>query len=334
VEFFALNSPAISVAMSVYNCEAYLGLAIESILNQTFRDFEFLILNDGSSDGSRAIIDHYAAQDDRIRPIHRENRGLIVSLNQLLDEARAPLVARMDGDDISHPQRFEKQMAFLASHPDHKVLGTWTEDIDEHGNPFSVTGKDHPTTHTDFLASIGERSGLCHPSVIMDRDLALAVGGYHAAFKHCEDYDLWMRLSDQTKICSLPDRLVKYRHSDNQVSTKHIVVQQIGTAVSRLAWRERQAGRPDPTETLDALPPIDDLDALFGRVGVAREVRSITASAILYSSVALTGDGFDLLLDHIRDGERVTGLRRTILRLLRMGQPARAVRLARALVAA
>jgi GT2 family glycosyltransferase len=329
-----MSVPAISVAMSVYNGERFLALAIESILAQTFADFEFLILNDGSSDGSAAIIDQYAARDSRIRAIHRENRGLIKSLNQLLEEARAPLIARMDGDDIAHPMRFEKQLAFLAAHPDHQVLGTWTEDIDEAGHPFSVTGKDHPTTHAEFLASIEERSGLCHPSVMMNRALALSVGGYHAAFKHCEDYDLWLRLADKTRICSLPERLVKYRHSANQVSTKYIVTQQIGAAVSRIAWLERKAGRVDPTETLDELPSIDGLDALFGRVGVAEEVRSIAASGILYSSVALTGEGFDLLLDHIRDGKRVTGLRRTVLRLVRMGEPARAVRLARALIAA
>jgi Glycosyl transferase family 2 len=329
-----MSSPAISVAMSVYNGERFLALAIESILAQSFTDFEFLILNDGSSDGSAAIIDHYAKTDSRIRAIHRENRGLIESLNQLLRESRAPWIARMDGDDIALPSRFEKQMAFLAAHPDHQVLGTWTEDIDEDGLPFSVNGKDHPTSHAEFLASVKERSGLCHPSVIMNRELALSVGGYHAAFKHCEDYDLWMRLADKTRICSLPERLVKYRHSANQVSNKYVVTQQIGAAVSRLALRERQAGRIDPTETLDALPPLDELDRLFGRTGVAREVRSIAASGILYSSVALKGEGFDLLLDHIRDGERVTGLRRTILRLVRMGEPARAARLARALVAA
>ncbi len=326
-----MSSPSISVAMSVYDGERYLALAIESILAQTFSDFEFLILNDGSRDESAAIIDAYAAKDSRIRPIHRDNKGLIVSLNQLLAESQALLVARMDADDICKPDRFSKQMAFLASHPDHGVLGTWTEDMDENGNSFHLTGSDHPTTNEEFQRVVGERSALCHPSVIMSRELALDVGGYHAAYRHCEDYDLWLRLANRTKICSLPERLIRYRHSPSQVSTKHIVEQQIGVAVSRLAWRERVAGRPDPTETLNTLPPIADLDALFGRPGVAVEARAMISKALLYSSVALRGDGFGIILDHIRDGGHVSGLRRTILRLLRFGEPRRAAELTRAL---
>jgi GT2 family glycosyltransferase len=322
---FVLSSPAISVAMSVYNCEAYLVLAIDSILQQSFTDFEFLILNDGSTDGSRAIIDHYAALDSRIRPIHRENKGLIISLNQLVTEAKAPLIARMDGDDIARPERFAKQMEFLAANPDYGVLGTWTADIDEKGDPFIVSGADHPTTYEGFLSAIPVRSALCHPSIIMRRDLVLAAGGYHAAFKHCEDYDLWLRLAHMTKICSLPERLIKYRHSDGQVSNKHIVAQQYGTVVSRLAYHARAAGRDDPTEHLAELPPLESLDALFNMPGAAREARAMLVAGLLYSPVAMTSDGFGLLLDHVRDGGSKKGLWRTVIRLLvRMGEPRRA----------
>lgn len=331
-----MSEPAVSVAMSVYNCERFLAPAIESVLAQSFTDFEFLILNDGSSDGSAAIIDSYAAQDSRIRPIHRANKGLIVSLNQLLAEARAPLIARMDGDDISKPERFAQQIAFLNEHPDHGVLGTWTEDMDEDGNPYHMTGADHPTTDAEFQAIVAERSPLCHPSVMMRRDLALAAGGYHAAFKHCEDYDLWLRLASRTKICSIPERLVRYRHSPGQVSTKYVVEQQYGVAVSRLAARLRKAGKPDPTEHLDALPPFEGLDALFGESGISAEAREMVAEALLYSSVALKGEGFGIIKDHLSDSaithSRIRGLPRTVLRLMRLGEPARAFSLATALM--
>ncbi len=327
-----MSSPAISVAMSVYDSARFLAPAIESILAQSFTDFEFLILNDGSKDDSAAIIDSYAAKDSRIRAIHRENKGLIISLNQLLAEAKAPLIARMDGDDIAKPERFARQISFLNAHPDHGVLGTWTEDMDENGNSFYLSGADHPTTDDEFQRVVGERSPLCHPSVIMRRDLALDAGGYHAAFRHCEDYDLWLRLASRTKICSLPERLVRYRHSAGQVSNKHIVEQQIGVAVSRLAWRERMAGRPDPTEHLDMLPPFDGLDALFHRKGASEEARAMVAASLLYSSVALKGTGFDIILDHVREGGHVTGLRRTVLRLFRMAEPTRALSLATALL--
>jgi glycosyltransferase involved in cell wall biosynthesis len=125
-----MGTPAISVAMSVYNGERFLAEAIESVLGQTFADLEFLIVDDGSTDGSRAMIEAYAAKDARIRPILRENRGLIASLNQMLDEARAPLVARMDADDVCLPERLAQQVAFLDAHPDYGVLGCWTVDID------------------------------------------------------------------------------------------------------------------------------------------------------------------------------------------------------------
>jgi glycosyltransferase involved in cell wall biosynthesis len=286
-----MRIPAISVAMSVYNGERFLAPAIESVLAQTFEDFEFLILNDGSDDRSAAIIDSFAARDPRIRAIHQGHRGLVASLNHMLDEARAPLVARMDCDDICLPNRFERQMAFLAANPDHGVVGTWTSDIDEHDQPYQVDGPDHPTQYEAFREAIATRSALCHPSVIMDKALVQRVGGYHAAFKHCEDYDLWLRLVDLTRLSSLPERLVLYRHTEGQVSNRHAVTQQYGVVVSRLAYQERQAGRADPTEHLDALPPIEQLDHLFGRNGVVAQARAALVGGLLYSKAAMTGDG-------------------------------------------
>lgn len=326
--------PAISVAMSVFNGEQFLGAAIESVLAQTFTDFEFLILDDGSSDGTRAIIADYAARDPRIRAILRENRGLIASLNQLLDEARAPLVARMDADDICLPERFARQVAFLKANPDHGVVGSWSTDIDERGELFAAPGADHPVTHDDVLAVIEHRTPLCHPSVMARRRVMLDVGGYHSAYRHCEDYDLWLRLADRTRLANLPERLLLYRRTDGQISNRYSIEQHIGAAVSVLAYRERRAGRPDPTEHLVALPPIAELDALFGRPGVAREVRATVARGLLYSRPAMTGGGFALLLDHIADGGRGPDLWRTVPRLLRFGAPHRAIRLAATLAAA
>ncbi len=324
--------PAISVAMSVYNGAAYLPQAIESILAQSFTDFEFLILNDGSTDLSATIIDSYAARDSRIRAIHRKNKGLIVSLNQLVGEARSPIIARMDGDDIAMPNRFAEQYAFLRANPDYGVVSSWTIDIDADGRPYPVSGNDHPTNFDDFLAAIENGPLLCHPSAMFRRDLVLSVGGYHAAFRHCEDYDLWLRLAGVTKLCSLPSRLMQYRHTDTQVSNRHVVEQQIGVAASRFAYRARAAGKPDPTETLTALPPLGDYDRLFADAGATAEARAMVASGILYSPVAMKGEGFDLLLAHIKDGATIAGLPRTILRLVRFGEPLRAARLAAALL--
>jgi glycosyltransferase involved in cell wall biosynthesis len=323
--------PSISVAMSVYNCERYLALAIESILAQTVPDFEFLIVNDGSKDNSAQIIDGYAARDARIRPIHRENRGLIASLNQLLAEARAPLVARMDGDDIACPERFARQLAFMRDRPDYGVVSTWTHDIDADGNPSVTRDFEHPTNHAGFLEALHHSTPLCHPSVMYRRDLVLGIGGYHAAFKHCEDYDLWLRLADVTKLCSLPERLMHYRRTDDQVSNRHIVEQQTNAAIAYLAWLERRAGRRDPTADLLEMPPIDALDDLFERKGMTGAVRARVAQGVIYSRTALTSRGLDIVIDHIESGGECSGMWRAVVRLLRFGEPARAMRLAAAL---
>lgn len=330
-----MTTPAISVAMSVFNGERFLAPAIESILAQTFGDFEFLILDDGSHDGTRAILERFASRDGRIRPIIRENRGLVASLNQLLSEARAPLVARMDADDISLPDRFARQIAFLAGHPDYGVVGTWSEDIDEFGRSYRMHGREQPDGHAGFLTAI--ENGwplLCHSSVMYRREPVLAVGGYHSAFRHCEDLDLWLRLAGVTKLCSIPERLIRYRHYAGQVSCRHATEQHIGAAIARLAYDERKAGRRDPTAELAVLPPLDQLDALFGREGVARAVRARVAPALLYSRSGLGDNGFDLLVEYVREGGGRTGLWRTVARLVRFGEPVRAARLAATLTRA
>jgi len=321
--------PAISVAMSVYNGERFLREAIESVLAQTFGDFEFLIVDDGSSDGSRAILEAYAAADPRIRLIVRENRGLIASLNQLIAEARAPLVARMDADDICKPERFERQFAFLRANPEYGVVGCLTEDIDENGAPHVLVWRDHPLDHEAFVRAIDTGASLlCHPAVIFRREAVLRAGGYHAAFRHCEDLDLWLRLATLTRLGNVPERLIRYRHYPDQVSCRHATEQQIGAAVARIAYQERKAGRCDPTAALDALPPLSGLDALFGREGIARQVRERVALELRYSRAGMGDDGFDILLGYLREGGRRDGMWRTAARLMTFGYPLRALRLA------
>jgi glycosyltransferase involved in cell wall biosynthesis len=326
--------PSISVALSVYNAEQFLASAIDSVLSQTFTDFECLILDDGSTDGSRAIIEAYAARDSRIRPIFRANKGLIVSLNQLLAEARAPIIARMDADDISLPERFARQYAFLQENPDYGVVGCWTDEMDEHGAPWPLCMNVHPLTHEAFLQAIdADEPLLCHPAVMYRRDVVLSVGGYHAAFKHCEDLDLWLRLASVTHIGNLPERLIRYRHYAGQVSSRHATQQGLGAAIAKLAYHARKEGRPDPTEHLDQLPPLDQLDAMFDGKGLEQAVRAKVAQGVLYSIPSLRGEGFELLLRHLADGGDHAGMWRTVLRLIRFGSPWRAVRLALALIA-
>lgn len=324
-------TPRVSVIMSVYNAQAHLADAIRSILDQTFTDFEFLIVDDGSRDRSAEIMDGFAAADPRIRVIRQENKGLIASLNRLLDEARAPLVARMDADDISVPTRLELQVAFLDQHPDHGVVGANTHELDQHGAITECTDL-HPLDHAGIASAMEHRSPICHPSVLMRRDAILDAGGYRLPYVHCEDYDLWLRLLDRTRLANLPDRLLLYRRSPGQVSVQHEIDQKIGAALAWAAHGERAAGRPDPTSELKKVPTLDALDATFDRAGIARAVRSKVALGLVYSAPAMRGRGLDLLLNHVRVGGDRAGLWRTVLRLLAFRQPRAAVRLAAALL--
>lgn len=327
-----MSDPQLSVAMSVFNNAPYLSTAIESILTQTFRDFEFLIVNDGSTDDSAAIIDRFAAADHRIRAIHQSNRGLIYSLNLLIAEARAPLIARMDGDDIALPTRFERQIAYLRANPDIGVLGTGADTIDENGQP-GRRRFDNVTNPEAVVADLENGPPLCHPSVVMRRDIVRSVGGYHAAYLHCEDYDLWLRLSEITRMTSLPERLILYRQSASQVSNRHALTQQVGAAVAWEAHRERLAGRTDPTQSLSKLPPLSELDTLFHRPGTIRAVREKIMPELVYSPTAMRGDGFQLVIDELADGGETDGMWKTVVRLFTFGLPLRALRLARALIA-
>jgi glycosyltransferase involved in cell wall biosynthesis len=326
-----MTTPRISVAMSVYNNAPYLPQAIESILAQTFTDFEFLIVNDGSTDGSAEIIDRFAASDSRIRPIHQANAGLIVSLNRMIEEARAPLIARMDGDDIALPERFARQIAFMDANPDIGVLGTGCTCIDETGKPSSFKF-DNVLTPEEILEDLKNGPPLCHPSILMKRDAVRAVGGYHRAYKHCEDYDLWLRLSEHVAMANLPDRLLLYRQSETQVSNRYAYTQTIGAAIAWQAHVERLAGRPDPTDGDADLPALADLDRAFGRDGVYLAVRTRIVPNILYMPEALRGPGLDMIIDHVRAGGARAGLWRTVVRLLvTLKEPVRALRLATAL---
>jgi hypothetical protein len=325
-----MDGPRVSVFMSVFNDGPYLASAIESILSQTFGDFEFLIMDDGSTDDSRQIIERFAGGDSRIRAFHQSNRGLISSLNTLVGEARAPIMARMDGDDISLPSRLEQQLAYLDAHPEIGVLGTGAITINERGEP-GRERFDNVTTPEAAVADLKNGPPLCHPSVMMRRSALESVGCYHPAFLHCEDYDLWLRISAITGMTSLPERLILYRQSASQVSFRHTLIQQVGAAIAWEAHIERLAGRIDPTEHLASLPPITELDALFARPGVTRSVREKVVRQIVFSPIAMRGGGFTLLLDHMAEGGRPSRIWRTVARLATFGLPFRALRLVGAL---
>ena len=325
-------APRVSVVLSVHNDAPYLADAIESILAQSFADFEFLIVDDGSTDGSGAIVDAFAGRDARIRVLRQANQGLVASLNRAIGEARAPWIARMDGDDVALPLRFERQMDFLDRNPDCDVLGTDLEEIDGEGR-VRGTLRPHPARHEDIVAALRTGSPICHPSVMMRRRALVEAGGYRAAYRHCEDFDLWLRLVPHARFANLPERLLRYRRTAAQVSVRHAMAQQTAAAIALLAHGERLAGRRDPTEGLPALPPLAGLDDVFGREGITARVRAQLAPTIGYSRDAMRAGGFEILVAHVRSGGAHTRLWRTAARLVLFREWRKAMRLALLLIA-
>ncbi|NUN65843.1 glycosyltransferase [Pseudanabaena biceps] len=214
--------PKVTVLMPVYNGDKYINEAIDSILNQTFTDFELLIIDDGSTDKSLEIIKSYP--DPRIRLIRNlVNLGISKSLNIGLAESLGDYVARMDSDDISLPNRLQKQIEFLNQNPDVIVLGSYIEFIDTHGNKLENLDylSKYPLSHKAIIYAMLYCNPLAHPSVAFKRLEVLKLGGYRVLKEwesvSTEDYDLWLRLASQNyKFANLSDRLIKYRiHSDS-----------------------------------------------------------------------------------------------------------------------
>lgn len=197
--------------MPVYNARRYLRAAVQSALGQTFKDFELIAVDDGSKDDSLAILQEFAGGDDRLRIISRPNTGIVGALNDGLAAARAPLVARMDSDDVALPDRFEKQVAFLRANPDHVLVGSQVLLVDPEGAPLCPK-RDTEYTHDRIdWAHLHHRWPLVHPSVMMRRDAVIDVGGYRDKYQWLEDLDLFLRLAEVGKLASLPDVLLHYR---------------------------------------------------------------------------------------------------------------------------
>ncbi len=214
-------TPEISVLMCVYNNALYVREAIESILNQTFTNFEFVIVNDGSTDESEAIILSYT--DPRINYLKNpENLGLIASLNKGIEASHGKYIARMDADDISLPERLKEQHAYMESHP---LLGVC-------GSDYYLIGSGKPvhykalTKHQEILGYMLFNCSIVHPSLIIRTDLLKQqTVRFDNNYKHAEDYELWSRLIFQAQFSAVSKTLFKYRIHPGQVTQKHNTVQ-------------------------------------------------------------------------------------------------------------
>jgi len=201
--------------MPVYQAEPYLEEAAESILAQSFDDFELLVLDDGSTDASPRILAALAARDDRIRVFVAQHAGLVSRLNDGIAQARGIYIARMDADDVSYPERFEQQVAYLEANPECVAVGTAVDEIDPDGR--IIRSMDIRTTHEEIADRLlqGDGGALIHASAMYRSDALHSVGGYRSGFDGGEDMDLHLRLSEFGRLANLPDRLFLYRKNFN-----------------------------------------------------------------------------------------------------------------------
>jgi glycosyltransferase involved in cell wall biosynthesis len=213
-----MATPCVSVLMPVFNGEPYLAEAIESILHQTFRDYELIIINDGSTDGSAAIIERYRRADSRIRAYDQSNCGLAATLNRGLGLARGEYIARMDQDDISLNGRLAAQVAFMTAHREVGICGAWVETFD----PSRRTVLQLPAENALIRSWLLFESVLPHPSVVMRRKVLSKAGlFYDESCMHAEDYDLWVRASRCTALANVPQVLLRYRLHPSQIVRKY-----------------------------------------------------------------------------------------------------------------
>ena len=203
--------PQLSVVLPVRNGERYVASAIDSILAQTFKEFECIVVNDGSTDKTAAILDEYTHQDPRIRILNLNACGISDALNAGIAASRASFIARMDADDMAYPERFCKQLAYLDKHPDCIALGTWVRFIDEAGLPIYTykTTTDSKGIKAQVLE--GNGGALVHPSIIFRKEALLAVGAYRKEATYVEDLDLFLRLLNLGEFYNLPKVLLDYR---------------------------------------------------------------------------------------------------------------------------
>lgn len=285
--------PRISVILPFYNAERFLAKAIESVLWQTFSDFELLLIDDGSSDKSTKIADAAAAGDHRVILIGGKDRGLsdyfvrekrcdsakdfirnpniAANLNVGLQLAKGELIARMDADDICAVNRFEQQIRFLDQHPEYCAVGTQAMRIDPDGLPISVWRVPEEHEEIDAQHIHGKPGGIIHPSVMIRRNALERIGGYRSGCDLGEDYDLFLRLAEIGRLGNLSEVLLLYRLHEKSITLSCTVAQNKATdQVLIEAWSRRQLrGAVPSTVRVQRTASVEELAWYWARAAFA-----------------------------------------------------------------
>ena len=223
-----MSNPKISVLMPAYNAEKYIAEAIESILNQTFKDFEFIIIDDCSTDGTYSIIQRYAKRDDRMIVLKNEkNLKICETLNKGIEIAKGKYIARMDADDWSYPDRLEKQFKFMEENPEIGISGGTMEVCDEKMKVLNQ--RKYNLSDEEIRKKIFRYSPFSHPLVIIKKDILDKASFYDHDLVYAEDYDLYFRIGNFSKFGNLKDVILKYRMLENNSTSEKLKEMELKT---------------------------------------------------------------------------------------------------------
>jgi glycosyltransferase involved in cell wall biosynthesis len=260
--------PQVTVIIPIYNTARYLGEALESIAGQTFSDFEVLLFDDGSTDNSAEIARGMAARDARFVLLGGKHQGYTHWLNIGLEQARGDLIARMDGDDLAAPHRFERQVLFLKDHPECCLLGTQATRIDAEGLSIGLWAVPCEHDEIDQRHINGASGQIIHPTVMMRACAARKIGGYRREFEPAEDYDLFLRMAEIGRLANLSESLLRYRLHSGSVTLSRVEAQRrIAGQVLAEAWQRRRKTGPIPTaKEGPKIPSSEDLYWWYARL--------------------------------------------------------------------
>jgi len=205
----------VSIVMSAYNCESFLKQALDSIMNQSYTEFELILIDDASTDSTKIIIQNFAGKYSRISAIYNDvNQGLTANLNTAISLAKGEYIARMDADDISLPSRIQKQIKFLDEHPEIDLVGSAAYDINEYGEEIQL--RQSPNLHDDIIALLPKANPITHSTVMFRKESFASIGYYNEAYRTTQDYDMWFRAAGKgLKFHNLQEILLKYRMDNN-----------------------------------------------------------------------------------------------------------------------
>jgi hypothetical protein len=267
--------------MSVFNGARFLDEAVTSIRRQSYRDFEFIIIDDGSTDATTEILSRHAVDDVRLRVVRQENRGLIESLNRGFAEASGTYIARMDADDVAKPYRLKMQLDCLSANPGITLVGGAIEIVDSEARVLdTIRFSSEPEDLKRHMREVG--NAVAHPTVLFRRSVLKEVGGFRMAYLQAEDYDLWLRMLDRFALTNLDKVLLGYRRHEGTVSYKNPRQQGLSALCARTTARLRLEGRPDPTSDIDLVT-----EGVLQDLGVSQEV---IGEAIFTALVTVTED--------------------------------------------